>query len=304
MNLAGFKKDIDELLDTFASEGFTGFRDFKQIWLERRFSYIYEGRPTNNPAVFMQGLFAHCIACFVSSSPFSRRLGSLYCLYCLYETQPFKPCFKIYLFLGELKHLKELVTEAKKNNLQIVPALVKRMLEKNFFLFGFVDIISTSVSQRIDEITKLQDKHVQVAFEKLLSNARINEYLHMDLGLELDIKRFKMMSEDYSRAKEIAITNARSIVDVDDIRHIAENKNLMGGTLQKLVDSWEDQKERFYKNTGIIPCTEITVGINDALDTLPTGSTDGNIKTSDGVDTIGPTTSDGDWEQFEYLLTE
>ena len=30
----------------------------------------------------------------------SHRLGGLYCLYCLYETQPFKPPFKVYLSLG------------------------------------------------------------------------------------------------------------------------------------------------------------------------------------------------------------
>lgn len=36
----------------------------------------------------------------VSAAPLSRRLGGLYCLYCLYETQPFKPSYKIYLSIG------------------------------------------------------------------------------------------------------------------------------------------------------------------------------------------------------------
>ena len=36
----------------------------------------------------------------VSDGDFSRKLGGLYCLYCLFGTQPYKPCFKIYLSLG------------------------------------------------------------------------------------------------------------------------------------------------------------------------------------------------------------
>ena len=35
----------------------------------------------------------------VSGNSLSHRLGGLYCLYCLFETQPFKPPFKIYLCL-------------------------------------------------------------------------------------------------------------------------------------------------------------------------------------------------------------
>lgn len=38
----------------------------------------------------------------VSSESLSRRLGGLYCLYCLYETQPFKPPYRIYLSLGKI----------------------------------------------------------------------------------------------------------------------------------------------------------------------------------------------------------
>lgn len=36
----------------------------------------------------------------ICTNSLSQRLGALYVLYCLYETQPFKPPFKIYLSLG------------------------------------------------------------------------------------------------------------------------------------------------------------------------------------------------------------
>ena len=103
----------------------------------KKFSYIYEGRPKTNSGLFMQSLFLHCIGrCWLperayfwtestltgnpfcghswtifhlilcpghltSQSSLHQRLAGLYCLYCLYECQPYKPQFKIYLSLGK-----------------------------------------------------------------------------------------------------------------------------------------------------------------------------------------------------------
>lgn len=38
----------------------------------------------------------------ISTGSLSHRLGGLYCLYCLYEVQPCKPPFKVYLSIGML----------------------------------------------------------------------------------------------------------------------------------------------------------------------------------------------------------
>jgi len=48
--------------------------------------------------------FFHLIVCpghLTSQSSLPQRLAGLYCLYCLYECQPYKPQFKIYLSLGK-----------------------------------------------------------------------------------------------------------------------------------------------------------------------------------------------------------
>ncbi|KAF3333858.1 Small nuclear RNA activating complex (SNAPc), subunit SNAP43 [Carex littledalei] len=34
----------------------------KRIWKERKFSYIFEAKPTRNSAFFMQSLYTHCIS--------------------------------------------------------------------------------------------------------------------------------------------------------------------------------------------------------------------------------------------------
>lgn len=262
MDLTPFKLDIDELLDEYSQEQLTTLADMKRLWMDKKFSYIYESRPRNNAAFFMQSLFAHCISHMVSSGVLSQRLGGLYCLYCLYEIQPYKPAFKIYFSLGELKRLKDLVIDAKENGIGVVSPLVKKMLKKDMFLFGFVDIAGGSVNERADDIAKLQNKHVQVAYEKLLANTRIEDYLHMNLGVELDLQSLKKMSTEYAEAKKLAIGEVSQTVDVEDIKHITENKKLVGSMVEEIVEEWDAQKEAFYEQTGISRRNEL-VAVDD-----------------------------------------
>ncbi|XP_042492490.1 uncharacterized protein LOC122072040 isoform X2 [Macadamia integrifolia] len=199
----------------------------------------------------LQTLASSCNHChMVSEDSLSHRLGGLYCLYCLYETQPFKPPFKIYLSLGELKKLKNLVDEVKES-LKVVPALVKRMLAKNIFLFGFVDINEASATDRINEINKLQNARMQIAYEKLFANTRLDHFLHMDLGTELDLKVLNRMSTEYARAKELAINDAGKLVDIQNIKHIVENNKLIGDVVDKIANDWSTQKDTFYQQTGL-----------------------------------------------------
>lgn len=41
------------------------------------------------------------------------------------------------------------------------------------------------------------------------------------------------------------------VVDVQNIKHIAENKRLIGEVVEETVEDWSTQKELFYKQTGI-----------------------------------------------------
>ncbi|KAI0496997.1 hypothetical protein KFK09_023323 [Dendrobium nobile] len=257
MDPTTFKLDIDELLDDFTRDNSTTLADMKRVWFAKKFSYIYEASPRSNSVFFMQSLFSHSIGHMGSSTSLSQRLGGLYCLYCLYETQPYKPRVKIYLCLGELKRLKLLVVDAKENGIRVVPALVKRMLTENMFLFGSSD--SCSVTQRVDEVTKLHDKNLQIAYEKLLSNTEIEDYVHMNLGVELGLESFKKMSTEYAKAKEEAIKEASNSVGMEDLKHIAENRKLASEMVEKLVEEWDSQKESFYKQTGISNCRELAL---------------------------------------------
>uniref|UniRef100_A0A5B7AJG5 Small nuclear RNA activating complex (SNAPc), subunit SNAP43 protein n=1 Tax=Davidia involucrata TaxID=16924 RepID=A0A5B7AJG5_DAVIN len=250
MDLKPFKLDIDELINEFAEAESTTLADMKRVWLSRKFSFIFEASPSTNLAFFMQSLYAHSIGYMVSTASLSHRLGGLYSLYCLYETQPFKPPFKIYLSLGELKGLKNLVVDAKGKGIKVVSALVKKMLERNIFLFGFVDINKGSVTERVNELADIQNARIQVAYKKLFANSRIEHFIHMDLGKELDVDVLKKMSKDYAEAKKLAIKEASEVVDVQNIRHIAENQRLIGDVVEKTAGDWNVQKELFYQQTG------------------------------------------------------
>lgn len=66
----------------------------------------------------------------------------------------------------ELNKLKNLVVTTKEKGLKVVPSLVKKMLEKNMFLFGFVDINEGAVTETLNQLTELQNARIQVAYAK------------------------------------------------------------------------------------------------------------------------------------------
>ncbi|KAL7593843.1 uncharacterized protein LOC111877809 [Lactuca sativa] len=250
MDLKPFRLDIDDLINEFAKGEMTTLTDMKKIWLSKKFSCIFEAKPNSKLGFFMQSLYSHSIGYMVSNSSISHRIGGLYCLFCLHETQPFKPPFRIYLCAREIKRLKELVVDAKKEKIEIVSILVKSMLERDLFLYGATDLKQGSVEERVNELTNLQDARVQHANKKLFKDTEIERYINMDMDKEFDVDSLKKMSRDYYSAKELAIKEAEKVVDTRDIKHIAENQILIGDVIGKTSEDWNVEKEMFYKKTG------------------------------------------------------
>ncbi|XP_015158936.1 uncharacterized protein [Solanum tuberosum] len=180
------------------------------------------------------------------------KLGS----YCLRKGSPGNGCTYRKIVStqrkGELKNLRNVVAEAKAKDVKVVPAVVKRMLDRNMFLFGFVDVNESSAAERLDELSEVQNASIQIACKKLFANSRIEHFTHMDMGLELEVDLLKQKSADYARAKDLAIKEASDIVDVESIKHIAENQTLIGDVVGKTADDWKAQKELFYQKTGIL----------------------------------------------------
>ncbi|VAI27709.1 unnamed protein product [Triticum turgidum subsp. durum] len=232
MDLAPFKLDIDELLDDYAK---------------------------------VISFFCHAVSQghMTSQSSLLQRLPGLYCLYCLYECQPYKPHYKIYLSLEESNKLKDFVIEAKQNGLSLVPALVKRMLDKGMFLFGFINLLGDNEAKEVDEMNASQNKRVKFACDKLFANTQIGSYTHKDLGVEFELDSIKKLSMDYAKAKESAFAEASQTVDVEDAKHILQNDKLLGDKVEEIVKEWDAQKEEFYQKIGVSPHDELAVVDND-----------------------------------------
>ncbi|XP_042004287.1 uncharacterized protein LOC121753156 isoform X1 [Salvia splendens] len=296
MDLKLFKLDIDELIHEFTQCESSAFAEFKRVWLSRRFSYIFESAPSTNQGLFMQSLYAHSISYMVSADSFFNRLGGLFCLYYLFETQLFKPPYKIYLSLEELKQLKNLVIEAKAGGVNVVGALVKGMLERNMFLFGFVGVDEGSPAERVNEVTGEHNARIQAAYKMLFANSRLEHFIHMDLGTELDVDLFKKRSSEYAAAKELAIKEASQVVDVESIKHIAENQRLIGDVVEQTAADWNSQKETLYRQTGFSPPTSA----------VPTQQEEGgnNKKRKETCDSLATQEDDEDSEDPDDFCRE
>ena len=81
---------------------------------------------------------------------------------------PLIPSF-IFNLTGDLKRLRSLVVDAKEKGIKVVSALVKKMLDRNVFLFGSVDTNDASVTERVNELTDIQNARIQVAYKKYSS---------------------------------------------------------------------------------------------------------------------------------------
>ena len=54
----------------------------------------------------------------------------------------------------------------KQNGVHLVPALVKRMLDKGMFLFGYMNLLDDDSEKQIEELTALQNKQVKFSCDK------------------------------------------------------------------------------------------------------------------------------------------
>ncbi|CAM0881966.1 unnamed protein product [Alopecurus aequalis] len=137
------------------------------------------------------------------------------------------------------------------------------MLDKGFFLFGFINLLGDHGAKQVDELNAFQNKRVEFACDKLFANTQIGNYTHTDLGVELELYNIKKLSMDYTKAKKLAFTEANQTVDVDDVNHILQNDKLLGDKVEEIVKEWDAQKEEFYQKTDVPPHDELAAVRND-----------------------------------------
>ncbi|CAL1388283.1 unnamed protein product [Linum trigynum] len=73
------------------------------------------------------------------------------------------------------------------------------------------------------------------------------------MGRELGLDELKKLSTKYAESKQHAIEEARKVVNVQDVEHLENAKELVGDKVEKVSESWNAQKEQFYDKTGVRP---------------------------------------------------
>ncbi|XP_038723409.1 uncharacterized protein LOC120015195 isoform X2 [Tripterygium wilfordii] len=85
---------------------------------------------------------------------------------------------------------------------------------------------------------------------RLLNNTKIEDFLNMDLGTEVDLAVLKKMSTEYTDAKKLAIKEANEVVDVQNMQHISDDEELIGVVVENISENWNASRHLFYEQTG------------------------------------------------------
>ncbi|GKE05879.1 small nuclear RNA activating complex, subunit SNAP43 protein [Tanacetum coccineum] len=211
MNLQPFRLDIDDLINAFAEGKMTLLADMKTLWFDKKISCIFEAKPTTKSGLFMQSLYAHCLGYMASAKSISHRLGGLYCLYCLHETQPFEPTFRIYLSPWQLKRLKELVADAKKENIELVYRFVNNMIYRNLFLYGASEFNEGSIEEEASELINVEDACAQHPSKRLCADTEFECYNQETIYQKTGLNERQMLENQSQNSNQNIEFNVTSV---------------------------------------------------------------------------------------------
>ncbi|CAF1804578.1 unnamed protein product [Brassica napus] len=95
---------------------------------------------------------------------------------------------------------KGLIVEAKDKGVEIATAVGKQMLEKNVFIFGAVDYDEASTTEKLHQSISYRTHLCGVLIKT--SETEIEEFIHLDMGNEVDLSSMHKQSIEYAEAKK------------------------------------------------------------------------------------------------------
>ncbi|KAJ7529815.1 hypothetical protein O6H91_15G067200 [Diphasiastrum complanatum] len=253
MDWSAVTKDVQELVEEFSDIGGTELSQMKFLWSFRSFSFIHEARPKDvTPAFFMQTLYSCALGHIVHGESLCSKLGGLYILYMLFETQQYEPPFLIYISPEELEALIFLVKEIEAKSIGIALRVVKRMLDKNLLLLGSVNVNQKHISATVDKLESQASASVQHARIRLLSNVPLEDHLRGSLVKGLELDELSRICQGYAQTKEQVFTEHEGVQE-----GVKTGWPNVADELWKEADDWESWKQGVYG--GNIPISPIQV---------------------------------------------
>ncbi|CAK9216770.1 unnamed protein product [Sphagnum jensenii] len=246
MDMTGAAQDIQELVHAFAQVEGRELSHMKELWQARRFSFIHEACPKDvTQDFFMQALYSSALGFVVGDRAIAWKIGGLYVLYMLYETQLTEKRFKIYLSLEELEQLCILVKELKRHDCVVALKVIKFMLQRKVFLYGCVAINQRSIADSCDKLAAQAASRLHHARNRLLSNLPIQEHLYTDLTQDLLLDDFKHIDQEYEAAKNHVLTGLGTYDRVVDMPSFQDSNTTLGEELKEMVSDWDLQRKPF-----------------------------------------------------------
>ena len=86
---------------------------------------------------------------------------------------------------------------AKQNGVHVVPALVKRMLDKGMFLFGYMNLLDDDSEKQIEELTALQNKRVKFPCDKYVIFASVKCSISICIFSKLHQGILRLLSQQH-----------------------------------------------------------------------------------------------------------
>ena len=247
MDLSAASRDIQELVEAFAQQDGMWLWQFKELWKSRGFSFIHEACPKDTTqAFFMQSLYSSALGHVKSvDKALSWKLGGLFVLYCLYETQYVEPYYLIYLSLEDLEKLHGLVKELRQIEHAEALKVVRTMLRKEAFLFGCVSVDQKSIADACEKLANQAAARLKHARFRLLANVPLQEHVYGSLSQDLSLDSVLSLVQDYAAAKKQVFTGL-GVLEED-----GAGVSGFGDELKKIVGDWEVQKKDLLSINGL-----------------------------------------------------
>lgn len=179
---APFKGDCEELLGRFQQTETVRYVEFSALWREMDFSSVFLGTHSNHESrSFTRLTFTIAYRYALPPYSFQIRVGGLYMIYGLYNTQLVWPKEKIRIALKDWNDIQKLITEAKSCQHLDVVYIFKRLLSaKAFYFTAMPKKLTFEANERVqhdvnEEFRARKDRVAELAsFEMLGEIANIH----------------------------------------------------------------------------------------------------------------------------------
>ncbi|KAM9340748.1 snRNA-activating protein complex subunit 1b [Symphorus nematophorus] len=200
------KSDCEELLGRFQKTDSVRFEIFSKIWREMKFSQIFYGTVNHEKRAFSHLILETACSFFLPPFSFQIRVGGLYLLYSLYQSQTASPPEKISLALKDWEDVKKFEKDAvDAKHLDAVYILRQLMFHKAFHFTAMPTALTFKKKRKVERSVLCEDFVERASRPQQLINMELLEELSNIHGL-YDKMKTSVCSTSELPASSVSLT--------------------------------------------------------------------------------------------------